>query len=130
MKPWKDSRKPLVLVVDDESALRSVLALVLPRWGVEVLEAGCGDEAVELYRQHGDEIVLVLMDVNMPGPSGPETLEALQQIKPEVRCCFMTGNLGSFTGEELLRRGAESVIDKPFDLGALARLLMPRPRAA
>lgn len=124
------TRKACVLVVDDESALRGVLALALPLWGVEVLQAGNGPEAVEVYRRRHDEIVLVLMDVNMPGPSGPDTLELLKQINPRVRCCFMTGNLGAYSGEELRRRGAFSVIDKPFDLSELARLVQSQQAAA
>ena len=122
--------KPVVLVVDDEAALRGLLAMALPRWNVDVLEAGNGVEAIELYKRHQNKIVLVLMDVNMPGATRPETLEILQQINPTVRCCFMTGNIGAYQSEDLLRRGAVCIIDKPFDLTELARIIQNQQIAA
>jgi CheY-like chemotaxis protein len=70
------------------------------------------------------------MDVNMPGATGPDTLEILQQINPSVRCCFMTGNIGAYHSEDLLRRGAVGVIDKPFDLAELARIIQSHQIAA
>ena len=118
MTAARAARKPVVLVVDDEAALRAVIVLALTRWDVEVLEAGTGPEALEAYRRHRGRIGFVLMDVNMPGPSGPETLESLRQIDPDVRCCFMTGNAAA-RGE----CGSVAVIDKPFDLEVLARLV-------
>ena len=116
--------KPVVLVVDDEAALRTVIAMSLARWDVEVLEASTGLEALEIFRRHRDRIGFVLMDVNMPGLSGPETLESLRQIDPDVRCCFMTGNAANRS-----ECGNATVIDKPFDLEVLARLVQP-PRLA
>jgi CheY-like chemotaxis protein len=118
------------LVVDDEAVLRSVLALALPRWGFEVLQAANGPEAVEIYRRQAETIDLILMDVNMPGPSGPETFDEIRAFDPEVRCCFMTGCLGNYSGEELRERGALGVLDKPFDLADLGPWLLGKTRAA
>jgi len=97
---------PTVLVVDDDDTVRSFAALALARLGARVLEAPGGDVALELYRRHVGQIDLVLLDVNMPGRSGPEVLAELRQINPGVRYCFATGG-GSVAvppGEDFLRK--------------------------
>ena len=71
-------------------------------------------EAIDLYREHGEHIALVLLDVRMPGLDGPKTLEALRKLNPEVPACFMTDNTGDYEPQELLQRGATYVITKPF----------------
>ena len=60
--------------------------------------------AVDLYRRHRDEIAAALLDVRMPGMNGPETLEALREIDPHLRCSFMTGDPGSTRTREWLER--------------------------
>jgi CheY-like chemotaxis protein len=66
-------QKPGILVVDDESAIRKVLGIVLSRHGFSVWTAAGGGEAVALFRQHQGSIGLVLLDVRMPGMDGPQT---------------------------------------------------------
>jgi DNA-binding NtrC family response regulator len=78
------------------------------------LLAAHGQQAIELYRRHLQAIAVVLLDVLMPGMDGPHTLLALQKLCPAVRCCFMTGNPGSYTEEALLLMGAIRVFRKPF----------------
>jgi CheY-like chemotaxis protein len=72
---------------------------------------------VELYRQKAEAIDLVLLDVKMPGMTGPQTLAALRQLNPDVRCCFTTG----FTCEPL--PAGLPVLRKPYSVGELASLL-------
>src|SRR5262249_54800945 len=71
-----------VLVVDDETAVLSVLAARLRIEGFKVWLAGHGHQALELYRRNPNEIAVVLLDVLMPGMDGPHTLIALQKICP------------------------------------------------
>jgi CheY-like chemotaxis protein len=106
---------PFVLVVEDDHDVLKMLGLTLRMGGLEVLTAASGREAVELYRQHGPAIGVVLMDVQMPDLDGPETLAALQQLNPNVRCCFMSGYTGKYSCEKLLAMGAMLVFPKPFD---------------
>jgi CheY-like chemotaxis protein len=116
--------KPIVLVVDDEKAVGTMLALALQHNGFVVRLATTGRQAVEIYRQHYKSIALVLMDVQMPGIDGPATLTAIQTINPDVRCCFMSGHTGNYAAQELLDLGAVRVLPKPFaSLGLLTRLL-------
>lgn len=107
-------RPPTVLVVDDDHALRTVLARVLRERGFVVWVASGGEEAVDVYRRHGREIDLVLSDVNMPGVTGPDTLAALRAVDPGVPCCFMTADQRLATRTALLALGALAVFGKPF----------------
>jgi DNA-binding response OmpR family regulator len=116
-------RRPGVLVVDDEAAIRRLLKVALQQQGFDVWLAANGEEAQETFGRHGSVIDLVVLDVIMPGPDGPETLAALQQLDSEVRCCFISGFTGQYSEEELLMHGAARVFSKPFRLTELGSAL-------
>jgi PAS domain S-box-containing protein len=80
-----------VLVVDDEEQVRMVLTLFLRRQGFEVLEARDGEEGLAAYRQCGDRIRLVLMDVTMPRMGGAEAARKILEDFPQARIIFMSG---------------------------------------
>jgi CheY-like chemotaxis protein len=88
------------------------MAAGLGEEGFAVWLAGDGEEALELYRRHSQEIDLVLLEVRLPGLDGPQTLAALRQLNPGVRCCFLSGPFGDYTDEELLALGAVAVLHK------------------
>ena len=117
------SDRPGVLVVDDEHTVRAMVQLGLERQGFNVWQACGGREALRLYRKHRDDIAVVLLDVRMPGLDGPQTLEALRELNPEVRACFMSGDTGGYGPEQLRQRGDACVIDKPFLLEDMANVL-------
>jgi CheY-like chemotaxis protein len=112
-----------VLVVDDDHLVRILVRMGLERNGFAVWLASNGLEAIEVYRTHRERIAVVLLDVRMPDLDGPHTLDALRELNPAVPACFMTGDVGDYAPEDLIRRGASYVIDKPFVLNDLARLL-------
>jgi CheY-like chemotaxis protein len=85
--------------------------------------ASNGVEAIEIYRTHRERIAVILLDVRMPDRDGPQTLDTLRELNPAVPACFMTGDGGDYAAEDLIRRGASYVTDKPFVLNDLARLL-------
>jgi len=103
-----------VLVVDDEAPVRSLLDTALRQEGFTVWQAASGDEALELYRRHRGEIGLVFLDIRMPGLDGVQTLMGMQAIAPNVQCCFMTGQTGGHSYEQLIELGAARVFEKPF----------------
>ena len=108
------AEQPTVLVVDDDPLVRAVLEAGLQQHGLAVISAATGQEALDIYRQHHDVVSVVLMDVQMPILDGPQTLLALRQFNPAVRCCFMTADSGRYTEESLLGLGAACVFPKPF----------------
>lgn len=115
---------PGILVTDDDEGVRSLLAAFLRGKGYAVWTAADARETLAVYTTHRDEIDLVLLDVRMPDPDGPAILKTLQQIDPGLRCCFMTGESGNYSRDELLRLGALHVFSKPFlSLEEVARRL-------
>jgi CheY-like chemotaxis protein len=99
------------------------MEITLRRQGFQVFTAASGQEALEVLARFRGKVNMVLMDVRMPGLDGPDTLTALRRVTPGVRCCFMSGDLGHRTPEELLRLGAERVFYKPFPVSETAQEL-------
>jgi CheY-like chemotaxis protein len=112
-----------VLVVDDDAVIRSLLDTGLRLQGFRVWLAASGQEALRLYRQHAGEIRAALLDVQMPGLDGPQTLGALREVDPSLPCYFMSGHIGGYTEEGLHQLGARGLIRKPFSLSEVAETL-------
>jgi CheY-like chemotaxis protein len=117
------SRRPSILAVADDIALRTMLTAGLWRYGFIVWLAGNGRQAIELYTELQAEIDMVLLTVCMPGLDGPHTLAALQKVNPRIRCSFLAGDIGNYTEEELLEQGALYVFRKPLNVLKMAYLL-------
>ena len=114
--------RPAVLVVDDEEAVRKVLEIALRLSGLEVRLVANGEEAVELCRRDGG-VGVALLDVQLPGLDGPQTLAALRGLDPGLVCCFMSGDTGRYSAAGLLAMGAAHFFAKPFVLAEVVRVL-------
>jgi|SRR5918995_6208549 CheY-like chemotaxis protein len=104
---------PTVLLVDDETAIRSLLARRLEASGYRVISAASGCEALEILTQEAVTIDLLLTDVMMPGLIGPQLAAIVQSRWPSVRRLAMTGG----TTDTVLRHMGESnmqCLQKPF----------------
>jgi CheY-like chemotaxis protein len=112
-----------ILIADDMAVILSLLKFECESHGLNAWLAVDGDDALDLYRKHRDEIDVVLLDVQMPGLDGLQTLKALQRLNPHVVACFMTGNAGSYTEEDLKGCGAARVFSKPFHPGDVVTTL-------
>jgi two-component system cell cycle sensor histidine kinase/response regulator CckA len=107
-----------ILVVEDEPGVRSLAVEFLSRHGYQVLEAENGNRALELFAREGQHIDLVLTDVVMPGMNGPEMVEHLLALRPELKVLFMSG----YTDDVLPHdSGFESfrLVQKPFSVEEL-----------
>ena len=106
------AKLPSVLVVDDDAEMRALLLDVLRNDGYEVAEAKDGAEAVLALR--GRAFDVILMDKNMPGPSGLDLLPGLRRICPRSRIIMMTafGDVPSYM--EAAEKGAVEYLFKPF----------------
>jgi two-component system cell cycle sensor histidine kinase/response regulator CckA len=119
--------RPAVLVADDEVTVRHLLEVVLHLQGFNAWFAADGREALDIYERHGQAIDVVLLDVCMPELDGPHTLDGLRRMNPDVLCCFMTGDAGGYSTDDLLQRGAVHIFTKPFlpaDFVAVLRKLL------
>lgn len=81
----------VVLLVDDEAMLRAVGSKMLSRLGFEVLTAGDGVEALEVFDEHSDRITCVICDLTMPRMNGWDTLAALRERRPELPVVLTSG---------------------------------------
>lgn len=101
-----------ILVCDDDPELRRVLALLLDGCG-EILQAADGEQALALIQSERPS--LILLDVDMPGLSGLQTLRRYRESHPELTTVMLTGRRQLGLVRRALALGARSFITKPFD---------------
>lgn len=115
-------RSRLVLVADDDEAVRNTIVNMLKRHSIEVLTAANGKQACELFEQHSGIIWGVMLDLNMPVRGGLEALDEIRRRKASVPVILMTGeddtSLNHGNGDPLLFK-----LQKPFSVTALAHCL-------
>ena len=109
-----DEARRLLLLVDDNAAVRVTAGLLLHAEGWDVLEATSGEEAVSRYRDAPVPIELVLMDMQMSGMDGLDAFRALKALDHGVRVIFISGSGKSDRLELGLREGALAFLPKPF----------------
>jgi CheY-like chemotaxis protein len=102
---------------------------VLRGAGYSVLVAADGNEALELYRAHGDQIDLILLDVIMPGPDGKAVYKQVRLHNPTLPVLFCSGYSGGSISEHLVEDMPVNLLQKPFkteELLFLVRELLDR----
>jgi PAS domain S-box-containing protein len=109
----------LILVVDDEEAIRSLAKDTLECYGYRVLTTENGAEAIEVYREHKDEIGLVILDMVMPKMGGREAFIKLKELDPHVKAILSTGYSQDGKAQEILDSGVMGFIQKPYQLNEL-----------
>ena len=110
-----------ILVVDDEEINIDVMEEWLDILGYKVLTASNGREAIDLYRQQGHDIDLVLLDMIMPEMNGGEVFDILKEINPDVRVILSSGYSIDGKAKEILLRGVKAFIQKPFRIDSLSQ---------
>jgi two-component system KDP operon response regulator KdpE len=113
-----------ILVVDDESAIRRALRPPLIELGFQVTDALRGEEALQLLRAAVYDVVL--LDINMPGIGGIETLRRIRAFAPRLPILMLTVRDGEEEKVEALELGADDYVTKPFS----TRELIARIRTA
>ncbi len=106
-----------LLIVDDEKNIREGLKKALMPSGYKIILGKDGDEAEKLFMT--EKIDLAVFDIRMPGQSGLEVLEKLQNIERSVPVIFMTGHGSVETAVEAMRLGAYDFMTKPINLDKL-----------
>jgi two-component system cell cycle sensor histidine kinase/response regulator CckA len=110
-----------VLLVDDEEIILSTGEQMLGTLGYKVLPAAGGREAVRLFEENLDKIDLVLLDMVMPSPGGGKTFDKLKEINPDVKVLLSSGYSINGEAKEIMNRGCDGFIQKPFDMGKLSQ---------
>ncbi|MBW1677726.1 MAG: response regulator [Deltaproteobacteria bacterium] len=109
-----------VLLVDDEDVILGVGEEMLKEMGYKVLMARTGKEAVEVYRKHKDEIDLVILDMIMPEMGGGEAYDRIKESNPKVKALLASGYSIDGQATEILGRGCDGFIQKPFNVKELS----------
>jgi len=104
----------MVLVVEDESALREVTRRIFTRNGYKVTTAGNGPEALDIASTHPGEIHLLVTDVVMPHMLGKEVAEKMRAIKPGIEVLFMSGYARPALASQGRLDPGVVLVEKPF----------------
>jgi two-component system cell cycle sensor histidine kinase/response regulator CckA len=103
-----------ILLAEDEARVRQLIRLTLEKQGYTVLEAKCGEEAVQLSVAFQGTIHLLVTDVVMPGLSGRELAETIRLARPEIAVCYVSG----YMDDAIIRNGFDgsqsNFLQKPF----------------
>lgn len=108
------SEQPTILVVDDDSSIRWVLARALNNAEFKVISCDNGVEGLELVRTHNPNIVIT--DIQMAGMSGLELLEKLNQSNPNLPVIMITAYADTDIGSQTHELGAFDYLPKPFNI--------------
>lgn len=121
---------PYLLIVDDEMAILDVTRSMACALGWQPLLANTSEHALELFREHADDIGHVLIDLHMPRINGLELADAMRRIRPQVHVAIMTGDEPATASAMGGPGRVNSVLVKPFTLEDLDHGFKRRPRAA
>lgn len=131
-----------ILIIDDEAAVRNVLALSLQHLGYRVEVAESGLEGLRAYRERSPRFDLVVLDMLMPQLSGEKVFEQLKEFDPKVRVLLISGYSSERAVNKVLEHGGLGFLQKPFTIEELSKrvrscldegddpLLQPPPRGS
>ena len=110
-----------ILVVDDEQKIQLILKQILQDEGFSAKAVGSGEAAVEIVENFLPD--LILMDQNMPGMNGIETMEKIKTRHPEITVIILTAFGSIPLAVEAIKKGAYDYLSKPFDNDELLILI-------
>ena len=113
-----------ILLVDDEEIMRAVAGEMLEVLGYQVVLCTNGREAVDYYRDHAEEVDLVILDMIMPVMGGYEAFNAMREINPAILAILASGYSYDGTVQAALDAGVRHFIPKPFELANLSEVLI------
>ena len=122
--------QPFVLVVDDEAVIRQIVKVALERAGRKVLSAESGQRAVEIIREKGDQISVVLLDWKMPLTDGRAILNQLRELRPDLKVIVSSGYAPAEQEAHFRGLGIAGYLQKPYRMSELTDIIeraLPKP---
>ena len=110
-----------ILIVDDDKDLRFNLSCILKEAGHEVIAAGDGKQALNVFSRRVPD--LVLLDIGLPGMDGVELLEAMKKIEKDLPIIMLTARSDAKSAVKAMKSGAFDYITKPFDNEELSLII-------
>ena len=103
-----------ILVCEDEEAIRDFVVINLQRAGYDVVDVSCGEDAVAVYKQHGGEFDVALLDIMMPGMDGFALCRWIREQSSEIGIIMLSAKSQEMDKVNCLMIGADDYVTKPF----------------
>jgi CheY-like chemotaxis protein len=117
----------MILLVEDDPSLRASVRRSLAHLGYQILEAPTGVKALDVWKQHRDEIRLLLTDLVLPGGmSGKDLAQHILQEDPRMKVIYMSGYSADVGGEDFPIKEGDNFLSKPFQPSNLAKIIRDR----
>jgi CheY-like chemotaxis protein len=110
-----------ILLIDDEEIILTVAEEMVKALGYNVIAAGKGTDAIEIYRNNQDNINMIVLDMIMPGFSGGEVFDQLRKINPQAKILLASGYTIDGEASVIMSRGCNGFIQKPFNIQELSK---------
>ena len=111
-----------ILVVDDEDSVRQIMRSSLEHFGFQVTQARGGAEALETARASPGKFSLAIVDIQMPGLDGIQTIAALRRMSPDLPIIASSGFASLENRDNAAANGVRHFLDKPFTVETLVRM--------
>lgn len=115
--------KKTILLADDETIVLEVSAEILNVLGYNVLTAENGTDALAIFKSGNEKIDLVILDMIMPGMTTSEVVNAMQDIRPDVKIILVSGRKIDESTKQMMKNGYNGFIQKPFSIPMLSATL-------
>ena len=127
----EEARKPVslrrgsgrLLLIDDELPVREMYKAMFEELGYGVTVAGDGAEGAAYYKDHWQEVDLVILDVIMPVMGGPECLKKLKAVNPSVKVIATSGFQANGEVRQTIELGARGFVQKPADMITISHMI-------
>lgn len=119
----KTHQAATILVVDDEEVLRNLAEQMLQILGYTVETADDGESALAYFKDHWQEVDLVVLDLMMPIMNGSDAYREMKSINPDVKVVLASGYSINGVAKELLAEGAQGFLQKPFNMAELSNMI-------
>jgi CheY-like chemotaxis protein len=113
----------LILVIDDENAIREIARETLNTFGYRVVVASDGAEAMAVFAAHKDEVKLVITDMMMPYMDGPATIRALRRLAPKTPIIATSGLKAEDKLADAAQLGVRTFLPKPYTAERLLKIV-------
>jgi DNA-binding NtrC family response regulator len=121
-------KQQMVLIIDDEAAIREAVADILSLYDIEVVAAADGEQGENLYKEHAAAIGLILLDLTLPGLSGEATFYRLREINATVPIIISSGYRQNSSNARF--PPDTPFLPKPYDMAKLTKAVwsyLPKP---
>ena len=110
--------QPRVLVVDDETPIRTMERRILEKNGYQILEAPGGEEAITML-QNGQQLDLLIADLDMPVVPGEEMVRRIRLARPDLKVLYVTAHIDRLLDVRAMLWEGEAFLEKPFSAEGL-----------